>query len=87
MGRPSKRKSEALQIYIKTLKTCFPEAEIQPMAEPFAGADFGIRVEVPEDKVEDVLDKTAELGYDWYMKYKVNILASVSGAGPVKAGV
>ena len=76
-----------MQDYIFTLQAQFPEAQIEQMQEPSGGAEFWIRVKAPDSIVEDVLDKTAELSYNWYIKYTVTILASVSGAGTVTAKV
>ena len=87
MRKPSKRKLELLKQYIKALQEQFPDAHIEEMSEWGREADFWIRVKIAEDRIESVLDKTAELTYDWYVNYKITILASVSNADVIQVKI
>jgi len=52
-------------------------------SDPPVGADYYLRVRVPEEKIEEAEDVAAELNYNWWVNHRIYILAGVTESGQI----
>ena len=70
------RDRSVLNEYLRLMQERFPDARMR-LVRPFRGADFVVRIEVPEEREREVLDAAADISYDLLRRHRVGIGAHV----------
>lgn len=74
-------KSESMfKQYKRKIKALFPEAVIEGMPEPMPGADYYVSIRVSPENLEEAIELSSHLNYEFYTEQGVYIFGIVQEA-------